>query len=125
MMRIGHGQSFGVIGPFFHGAPLNFFTFLVKFGQILDHNTYIMQYVEDRPWQKFWNHRTVCWSNLGTQNFQGGQSPPKFPTYMYFWGGLSSSQYTILSHFWLGQLKPPMLTQCLTDINKKNLKKPK
>ena len=35
-MRIGHGQSFGVIGPFFHLAPLifliNFFTFLVKSG---------------------------------------------------------------------------------------------
>ena len=34
-MRIGHGQSFGVIGPFFHLAPLifmiNFFTFLVEF----------------------------------------------------------------------------------------------
>ena len=46
MMRIGHGQSFGVIGPFFHLAPLifliNFFTFLVKFGRILDRNTYIM-----------------------------------------------------------------------------------
>ena len=24
MMWIGHGQSFGVIGSFFHGAPLNF-----------------------------------------------------------------------------------------------------
>ena len=24
MMRIGHGQSFWVIGSFFHGAPLNF-----------------------------------------------------------------------------------------------------
>ena len=36
MMRIGHGQSFGVIGQFFHGAPLifliKFFTYLVKFG---------------------------------------------------------------------------------------------
>ena len=29
-----------------------------------------------------------------------------------FWGGLSSSKYTILNHFWLGQLKPPRLTQC-------------
>lgn len=28
-------------------------------------------------------------------------------------GGLSSSKYTILNHFWLGQLKPPRLTQCL------------
>ena len=53
MMKIGHGQSFGVLGPFFHGAPLifliNFFTFLVKFGRILDRNTYIMSYDEDRP----------------------------------------------------------------------------
>ena len=36
MMRICHGQSFGVIGPFFYGAPLifliKFFTFLVKSG---------------------------------------------------------------------------------------------
>ena len=33
MMRIGHRQSFGVLGPFFHGAPLifliNFFHFSV------------------------------------------------------------------------------------------------
>ena len=79
------------------------------------------------------------------QNFQGGQSPSKYPTYVVqfmispqmrfswpkkweklsfsnekmvvwlqnFWGGLSSSKYTILNHFWLGQLKPPRLTQCL------------
>ena len=80
------------------------------------------------------------------QNFQGGQSPSKYPTYVVrfmispqmrfswpkkweklsfsnekmvvwlqnFWGGLSSSKYTILNHFWLGQLKPPRLTQCNT-----------
>ena len=78
------------------------------------------------------------------QNFQGGQSSSKYPTYIVqfmispqmrfswpkkwekqsfskekmvvwlhnFLGGLSSSKYTILNHFWLGQLKPPRLTQC-------------
>ena len=84
--------------------------------------------------------RMVVW----LQNFQGGQSSSKYPTYIVqfmispqmrfswpkkwekqsfssekmviwlhnFWGGLSSSKYTILNHFWLGQLKPPRLTQC-------------
>ena len=32
-----------------------------------------------------------------------------------FWGGLSSSKYTILNHFWIGQLKPPRLTQCVPN----------
>ena len=62
-MRIGHGQSFGVLGPFFHGAPLifliNFFTFLVNFGRIWDRNTYIVNYDEDRSWPKFWSHRII------------------------------------------------------------------
>ena len=35
------------------------FTFLVNFGQILDSNTYIVQYVEDKPWLKYQSHRTI------------------------------------------------------------------
>jgi len=83
------------------------------------------------------------------QNFQGGQSTSKSPTYVVrfmispqmrflwpknwgklsfsnekmvvwlrnYYGGLSSSKYTILNHFWLGQLKPPRLTQCAVGVS--------
>ena len=36
MMRLGHGQSFRVIGQFFHGVPL---IFLIKFFTLVDIET--------------------------------------------------------------------------------------
>ena len=54
-----------------------------------------MRFSWPKKWEKlsFSNEKMVVW----LQNFCGG---------------LSSSKHTILNHFWLGQLKPPRLTQC-------------